>query len=248
MIQSNSLSKTSRRLNFTLHSLIAREPSLWLLYQPYIIWGQIKKKAKGIDPQESSVGSHTELVIDGFQGSANSFATVAFKNSQTKDVLIAHHLHSPSQIIKAVENKIPVLLTVREPVGAILSLTARWNYISITQALKSYIGFYSKLIPYAEDCVVSTFKQTTQNLDEVIREINVRFNTKFDLIDLNKVEESRKEVLENAEERALRKRIKAQKKQEFELPKNAALLQKARAIHQQFVSIASKKHQQPSEN
>lgn len=239
MIKSSSVGRVPNQLNFTVHSIVAREPSLWLFYQPYVVWGQVKKKIKGINPQESKVGNHTELVIDGFQGSANSFATVAFKNSQSRKVMIAHHLHSPAQIIKAVDKNLPVLLTVRDPVGAILSLISRWHYISVTQALKSYIGFYSKLLNYSDRLVVSTFEHTTQNLDQIVKEINHKFKTNFDAIDMNQAgTESREEVSESEVEKKLRNRIKALKKQEFDQTTNSALLQKAKGLYKKFVLIA----------
>lgn len=233
--------KNLRQLSFSLHSTVAKEPGLWLLYQPYIFWGQTKKKAKGIDPRESVVNKQTDLVIDGFQGSANSFATVAFKNMQEKSVRLAHHLHSPSQIIKAVKNDVPVLLTVREPEAAILSLTGRWDYISVTQALKSYIGFYDKLLPYTDRLVVSTFKQTTQELDEVIERINNKYDTQFDSVNIENVsKKSRKKVTETCEQKVLRQQTKMLKRKEFERVENRALLQKAQNIYEKFEKIALK--------
>ena len=242
MIKSNPVGRVPNQLSFSIHSIVAREPSLWLFYMPYLWWGKVKKKIKGIDPKESEVKNHTELVIDGFQGSANSFATVAFKNSQRRNVTIAHHLHSPAQIIKAVDKDIPVLLTVRDPVGAILSLTGRWHYISVTQALKSYIGFYSKLLDCTDGLVISTFEQTIKNLDWVVGEVNIRFDTDFDLIDMNRAgRESREEVSESEAEKKLRNQIKALKKQEFDWKKNSVLLQEAQELYEKFVLIAEER-------
>lgn len=239
IIKYSSVGRVSNQFSFTVHSVVSREPALWLFYMPYLWWGQVKKKIKGINPQESKVGNHTELVIDGFQGSANSFATVAFKNSQRRRVMIAHHLHSPAQIIKAVNKNIPVLLTLRDPVGAILSLVGRWHYISVTQALKSYIGFYSKLLNFTDGLVISTFDQTTKNLDQIVGKINIKFNTDFDLIDMNQADtEFRAEVSENEEKKKLINQIKAVKKQEFYQEENSALLGKAKELYEKFVLIS----------
>ena len=88
------------QFKFEIRSLLAREPLLAPLNWPVIWWTQHKNRGI-IDINECFVGDHTEFVIDGFQGSGNSFATVAFKRSQETPVKIAHHLHSPVQIIKA---------------------------------------------------------------------------------------------------------------------------------------------------
>lgn len=238
-IQGDSSVNMLRGLNFSFRSLVAREPSFWLLYQPYIIWNQKKKKANGVEPRESVVGSHTELVIDGFQGSANSFATIAFKQSQTKFVNLAHHLHSPVQIIQAIEKNIPVLLTIREPEGAVLSLTSRWSYVCVNSAIKSYIGFYSKLKAYTDGLIVSTFPQTTQQLDKVVVILNNRFGTNFDLVDVAKANvEAREKVNDDPKVYVLKQNLKQHKKQELALEKNCRLLRDAQALHQEYAAIA----------
>jgi len=137
-----------KKISFSFRSLVAREPTLWVLYRPYIWWAQIKQYTAGADPKECIIRSDTELVIDGFQGSANSFFTQAFKASQTHPVTLAHHMHSPAQIIQAVEQNIPIILTIRDPVGSVISLTRRWPYITVTQGLSSYIAFYTKVSRY----------------------------------------------------------------------------------------------------
>ena len=238
-LQTTSLVTQLRQLNFSFHSLVAREPQYWLLHQPYIWWAQFKKQHRGIHPQESLVGSHTELVIDGFQGSANSFATKAFKLCQTHPVTLAHHLHSPAQIIKAAQLNIPILLTIREPIGAVLSLTSRWSYVSLKQALQSYIAFYTKLEPYASHYVISTFEQTTQHLDLVVGRVNEKFGTHFDLIDVVKANtELREKVKEDPDKVAQCLAIKKENKKKIIIPEYAKFLEKAKKIHNVFEDLA----------
>jgi hypothetical protein len=244
---SNSLNKSNynyfinwlRQVNFSFHSVVAREPALTIFHLPYIFWNQYKKKKRGMKAHESVVNQKTELVIDGFQGSANSFATVAFKQSQTKPVALTHHLHSPIQIIQAVKKNIPVLLTIRQPEDAILSLTSRWYYISVESALKSYIGFYSKLKPYVNGCVISPFIQTTQHLDQTIEAINIRFNTNFDAIDLEVAQTKSKQTISDRPNiYQFKQQLKHQKKEEFKLTKNQALLKTAQVLYQEYEKIS----------
>lgn len=227
-----------RRLSFSFHSLVAREPAYWFLYQPYLWWAQIKRKEYDERPDECMVYPDTELIIDGFQGSANSFATDAFKESQTSYVKLAHHLHSPAHIIVGINQKVPVWLTIREPAATVISLTSRWSHISVSQGLQSYIGFYRKLYPYASNYVVSTFEQTTQHGDRIVEIINARFDTNFDSIDVNKVNEKLKFKHSNPEELAQRKPIKEAKKKELVSEKNVRLLAQANEIYRAFEEIA----------
>lgn len=228
-----------RQQSFRLYSLVAREPSLWLLYQPYIWWSKFKRQAKGLNPEECQVTAKTELVIDGFQGSANSFATEAFQLCQTRPVRLAHHLHSPVQVMKAVKYQVPVWLTIREPADTVISLTSRWPHLSVYQGLKGYIGFYQKLFPYASSCMVSTFEQTTQQLDRLVSTLNQRFDSHFDIINVETVNQTIKPRTHNAEELERRKPVKQAKKQELRQEKNIRLLADADAIYSEYIKLLS---------
>lgn len=172
---------TLRRLNFELRSRVAATGWLRPVFGLYLVWDQLKLKLQGRSDsiQEHLIGPATELVIDGFQGSANSFASDAFAARQQRPVQVAHHLHAPAQIIRAVRRGIPTIVTIREPSGAVLSLTSRWPHISVDQALRSYIRFYRAVQPYADGFVVSPFDDTTRRLDAVIQAVNHRFGTDF---------------------------------------------------------------------
>ena len=231
-LKSSSWLNQVKSINFSLRALVTREPNLWLLHQPYIYWRKSKRTGKKV--QEALVQKNTELVIDGFQGSANGFAVAAFKQNQTRYVQLAHHMHSPAEIIKAIEQKTPVVLLIREPVGAVISLTSRWPYISVDRALQSYIKFYSKLSSYDYGFVVSTFEQTTQKLDRIVVKINAKFNTNFEPIDIAKAQSQHKP---KGIAQDTRSQIKQQKKQELTTPKNTQLLAEANQVYCQFKAL-----------
>ncbi|MGK7948318.1 MAG: hypothetical protein AB4368_05800 [Xenococcaceae cyanobacterium] len=237
-LKSSSWLDRINSLNFSLRSLVAREPSLWILYQPYIWWRKNKRATLGkvTTVSETFVHNHTELVIDGFQGSANGFAVAGFKQHQSKYVQLAHHMHSPAEIIKAIDQKTPVILLIREPVGAVISLTSRWSYISVRQGLESYIKFYTKLSAYPDGYVVSTFEQTTQHLDRIVDRVNQKFDTDFDPIDISQAKSTHtpKDLAKNT-----RSQIKQQKKQELNLPENIKLLDRANQIYARYKAIAN---------
>lgn len=235
-IQSSPFMNQPRRLSFSFRSLVAREPSLWFLYQPYFWWGQMKRKAFN-DVEEGVLTPQTELVIDGFQGSANSFAVAAFKQSQKQPVKLMHHRHAPIMLMEAAKQGVPILLTIREPVDTVLSVTSRWSYLSVNQVLQSYIGFYSKLEKYTPYFVVSTFELTTQHLDWVVQAINEKFNTNFDLVDMAQVNTKRKAKFSSSE-KGTRFERKQEKKRELMLEKNTQLLTQANEIYKKFETFA----------
>src|SRR4051794_3765889 len=84
----------------------------------------------------------TEAVIDGFTRSANTFATVAFQWAQPCPVRLAHHLHAPAQVIAGARAGIPVLVPLRHPRQAVISVVIRWPEVSLHQALDAYRRFH----------------------------------------------------------------------------------------------------------
>ncbi|MEM7600294.1 MAG: hypothetical protein AAF357_02640 [Verrucomicrobiota bacterium] len=180
-----------KRHLFITRSALARDPKLLLFNYPFVLWHQYKvmkkgtweSKREGARASDCWVTKDTELVIDGFQGSANSFATDLFQAAQTRRVDIAHHLHSPSLIIRGVNLDRPVIVCVREPIAAVTSLIRRWSHIGPEAGLRSYAGFYSSLIPYRQKMVISEFSQTIGGFGEVVEETNERYGTDFEIPD-----------------------------------------------------------------
>lgn len=222
---------------FAIRSVVAREPWLSPLHQLVIWWTQYKQRPH-IDVRECRVGSDTEFVIDGFQGTANSFAARAFKYAQEEPVRLAHHLHSPAQIIKAVEGGIPTLVTIRNPVDAAASLLSRWPYVTPRQALRSYTRFYQKIEPYKSALLISPFPVTTQHLDTAFQTVNHRFGTDFSVFahhpeDVRAIRDP--ESLQSEAE-AQRKQRKSEAIDALQRPQHGFFREEARRIHRHLQS------------
>ena len=77
------------------------------------------------------VTPETEIVIEAFARSAQSFVVAAFRLAQEPHaVRIAHHTHSPSTLIDGIRRRVPSLVIVRAPEDAILSYVIRTPAIS----------------------------------------------------------------------------------------------------------------------
>ncbi len=125
------------------------------------------------------VSRTTEIVIEGYPRSGNTFAVVAFRLAQGREIKMAHHLHSAAQIKRAARLDVPAIVLIRDPSEAILSLMVRDPHASARWALRSYIRFYSAVIPYLEKTVVASFAAATSDLASVIRIVNRRYGTSF---------------------------------------------------------------------
>jgi hypothetical protein len=193
----------------------------------------------------------TQLVIEGFPRSGNSFARVAFVQAQREKVRIAHGLHVPAQVIRAARWRIPTLVLIREPRDAVLSFTIR-DPISVDQALRYYLSFYETVEKYRDAYVLGLFEEVTGDFGRVIQHINERFGTAFSLFrhdeqNVNRVfarmeKNSRKRYGEASWETkvsapsAVKERMKDELGYALEDPGRRALIAEAEALYDRLVS------------
>jgi hypothetical protein len=121
----------------------------------------------------------SELCIEGFLRSGNTFCVIAFQRAQPRTVSIAHHVHAAGAVIAAVRMGTPTLVLIRPPDESVLSYVTRWPALTVGQALRGYARFYDPLVPYREGFVVGRFDEVTSDLGAVIRRVNERFATAF---------------------------------------------------------------------
>ena len=125
------------------------------------------------------VSRTTEIVIEGYPRSGNTFAVVAFRQAQGREIKMAHHLHAAAQIKRAARLDVPAILLIRKPSEAILSLLVRDPHASMRWALRSYVRFYSAVIPHLKETVVAPFATVTTDLASIIRMVNIHYGTAF---------------------------------------------------------------------
>ena len=159
-----------RRLSYATQAAVSVHPRLYLPLA--------RRRYRG-EGENRIVGRDTELVIDGFQRSANTFSVVAFETSQEHPVRTAHHLHAASQIVAAVRMHVPTLVLIRDPADAVLSHMIREPGISARLILSSWIRFYETVLPLNDRVVIGDFPDVIGDFGSVIRRINARFGTAF---------------------------------------------------------------------
>lgn len=127
------------------------------------------------------LGDDTNLVIEGFPRSANSYAEAAFAVSQAgRRLIIASHSHAAAQVIAAVKRDLVTLVLFRNPDDAVAShlemLPAR---ISPESLFKDYSGFYRTIMPYRDRFVLISFETCIGDFGAVVSRVNARFGTDF---------------------------------------------------------------------
>ena len=125
----------------------------------------------------------TELVIEGFPRSGNTFALYAFTLAQCRPVKIAHRVHAPPQIVRAAHLGIPCCVLIRNPADAVRSAMLMWPDLAAQVGLNSYARFYRTIYPYRDAFVVAPLDKVVSEFGTIIGEINKRFATSFETFD-----------------------------------------------------------------
>ena len=128
--------------------------------------------------EELIIDKDTQICIEGFPRSANSFLTLFFSH-WNPEVKTAHHLHLPFQVKIAAENNIPTVVIIRKPLDAIVSLIIRENFLYTWVAIKTYILFYEMIEEHLDRLVLTSFEDAISRPDSVIEKINNKFNKSF---------------------------------------------------------------------
>jgi hypothetical protein len=134
-------------------------------------------------PEHLVFGPDTEIVIEGFPRSANSFAVNAFCLAQGRPVHVAHHLHAPAQVMAAGRSGVPAIVLVREPEAAICSYLLWQPHLRVREAVTAYLRFYRPLEGLEEMYVAASFEQVTGDFGEVIDRVNEHYGSSFERFD-----------------------------------------------------------------
>ena len=176
-----SLFARLRAASLELRFQISSREALWPLMKPYSLTRTRRfRRGDEANPAEGRAHAGLAIVIDGFPGSANSFAMRAFRAMQDDpECLIGNHYHSAAETIRAAKLGVPVLVTLRKPIDAVNSMVRRWPFVPFESALRWYVMFYKAIEPHLDKVVVSDFKTVTSDFPGVVTALNERFGTSF---------------------------------------------------------------------
>ncbi len=206
----------------------------------------------------SLVSEETDIVIEGFPRSGNTFAVAAFSFAQVSHVHIAGHTHRAAHVITAVKSHIPTVVIIRNPRDTALSCVIRSPFLSLEQALKGYIRFYQRLMPYKYGVVFARFEEVVSNFGTVIEEVNEKFGTVFKIFEhtdanvaqcFQQIEKLHRNstgdgsIFETAIARPSieREKLKSQLQTELQNEQLQAVLKQAEDIYENIVGLCSAK-------
>lgn len=112
----------------------------------------------------------TDLCIEGFQRSGNSFLYMCLSLANP-DLSIAHHIHGTAHIQHALNLKKPVAVVVREPAECIASLLTWDDRLSVSLALNAYIDYYTKLHAKCDNILIIEFGNLVKDFNSVVDKV-----------------------------------------------------------------------------
>jgi hypothetical protein len=121
----------------------------------------------------------TDLLIEGYPRSANTFAVIAFEHANGTGLQIAHHLHSPVNLERAVQFGIPAIALIRDPLPTIASHMVRSPWIRPEDGLTGYLRFYDRVQRLTENVVVADYHELITDFGPALTRTNQRFGTTF---------------------------------------------------------------------
>jgi hypothetical protein len=157
----------------TLWLRLLRRGKFLLGHDPIFLPVLLRMTPLGISRQ---ITEQTDLVVEGFPRSGNTFTVFALQDAAQQRLRIASHVHHPSQVVLAVARGVPTVLVVREPVSALASYLAYGQHGRPHTVLKEYASYLRELIPYVDQIMVCTFPEIVSDLSAIIDRINERFS------------------------------------------------------------------------
>lgn len=123
----------------------------------------------------SRVTSATDLVIEGFPRSGNTFCAESFRLISDEHFGVASHVHHVAQVKEAVRREVPTIIVVREPVACLASYLLAGPHATVRGVLKEYIAYHKSLSQVISSCMVVDFSDLTSDIDSVIDRANRLF-------------------------------------------------------------------------
>ena len=158
---------------------------------PFLYLSLLKASRLGHWSRSWIVSPESDLVIEGFPRSANSFAVKAFKDNN-KSISIATHVHMSSQVIRSSHLGIPCMVLLRHPHDAVPADLAfsiqlanknpsHLNRFSINQSLIKYIAFYTRIFSVIDSIFIAHFPLVISDFGSVIASFNRFYDSNYNL-------------------------------------------------------------------
>ena len=204
----------------------------------------------------------TDLVVEGFPRSGNTFTVFALEDASGHELNIASHVHQPSQVKLALARGIPTVLVIRDPLAALASYLVYDQRFSASEVIKEYCSYHRELVPYVERLLICGFDEVTSQMPSVVDRINQRYSLEISPFNdepsrvqevMARIEWRHKLIhprLDPAQSAASpqldRRKLTVQMREALAHPRNVAQMAAAQELFDYYCTIASRQREATS--
>lgn len=166
--------------------MIAKPDSLWLNYTPGLRalrrWvsthPHLYIPLRRLRNASTVVTRDTDLLIEGFPRSGNTWTEALIREAGNDKLLLAHHSHAAAHVKQAMKIGVPSIILYRKPDDAVASLLALYeNRIEPQTGFVEYIQFYAATLSLRGPLVrFYSFEDVTERAGETVADIAQAFN------------------------------------------------------------------------
>jgi hypothetical protein len=128
----------------------------------------------------------TQLVVEGFPRSGNTFATFALRTAEARagrHLSVSSHVHTPSAVIAATARRYPTVVVVRRPSATLASLLVAAPHVTPRAAVDEWVHHHREILPYRHRFVVVTFEEVVASSPALTARIEARFGLRLAPLD-----------------------------------------------------------------
>ena len=129
--------------------------------------------------RERLADAGTEILIEGAPRVGLTYCVHAFVRAQGRPVRVATHTHLPASVLRAVRERVPALVVIRDPAEALRSTLLRNRDLTIRAVLERYLAFYRCVERARDRVVLADFEEVIADAGAVVERVNRRFGTRF---------------------------------------------------------------------
>lgn len=158
----------------------------WLGYHPWFFRFLVTRWRTNLaDNHGRTCGKDTDIVVEAFPRSANTYVVAYFKYAMEDSLTIASHRHAGVQFRFAKRYGVPSLCIIRNPVDAILSLKIRRPGVEIDLLVKEYAQFHKFVEKYLDSILLVSFEQVIESVSSVVEELNRKFLSDYPIVEVD---------------------------------------------------------------
>lgn len=159
---------------------------------------------------DAVVSGKTDLVVEGFPRSGNTWLEAALRLASRDELCLAHHTHAAAHVHEAIELGRPVVVLFRNPCDAVASLLAlTGGRSSARQAFADYVSFYESTWPLRGSTVsFLSFEDVTSRTSSSLALLDSRFDLRLCVPDVT-TEEFRKAIFDGMDRKATQLGVQA---------------------------------------